>query len=92
MTHHHAGHPERDPDGRANRLTHLSSQDPDMNDPTRPQRPHAPTDPETGWWDDHGRPAPWPDDFADPAAGWTTGNSHGPDAGGYGNDPENQPF
>ena len=29
----------------------------------------------TGWWDDHGRPAPWPDDFFDPDSGWqpTTG-------------------
>jgi len=24
----------------------------------------------TGWWDDHGRPAPWPDDFFDPDSGW----------------------
>jgi hypothetical protein len=24
----------------------------------------------TGWWDDHGRPAPWPDDFLDPDSGW----------------------
>lgn len=26
---------------------------------------------ETGWWDEHGRPAPWPRDFLDPDAGWT---------------------
>lgn len=25
---------------------------------------------ETGWWDDHGRPAPWPEDFFDPDSGW----------------------
>ncbi len=24
----------------------------------------------TGWWDDHGRPAPWPDDFFDPDSDW----------------------
>jgi len=24
----------------------------------------------TGWWDDHGRPAPWPDDFFDPDSSW----------------------
>ena len=25
---------------------------------------------ETGWWDDRGRPAPWPEDFDDPGGGW----------------------
>jgi hypothetical protein len=25
---------------------------------------------ETGWWDEHGVPAPWPDDFFDADAGW----------------------
>lgn len=25
---------------------------------------------ETGWWDEQGIPAPWPDDFCDPASGW----------------------
>ncbi|GAB3767362.1 hypothetical protein [Microlunatus parietis] len=25
---------------------------------------------ETGWWDDTGRPAPWPDDFLDESSGW----------------------
>ena len=24
----------------------------------------------TGWWDEHGRPAPWPDDFFDPDTDW----------------------
>ena len=24
----------------------------------------------TGWWDDHGVPAPWPDDFFDPDSEW----------------------
>lgn len=25
---------------------------------------------ETGWWDEHGVPAPWPEDFFDPNSGW----------------------
>lgn len=25
---------------------------------------------ETGWWDDQGRPAPWPEDFDSPGSGW----------------------
>ena len=25
---------------------------------------------ETGWWNEHGVPAPWPDDFLDPNSGW----------------------
>jgi hypothetical protein len=25
---------------------------------------------ETGWWDEHGVPAPWPDDFFDADTGW----------------------
>ena len=25
---------------------------------------------ETGWWDEHGHPAPWPEDFLDPDSGW----------------------
>ena len=25
---------------------------------------------ETGWWDDHGRPAPWPEDFDALDSGW----------------------
>ena len=24
----------------------------------------------TGWWDEHGHPAPWPDDFFDPDTDW----------------------
>jgi hypothetical protein len=28
---------------------------------------------ETGWWDDNGVPAPWPDDFFDDHSGWRTG-------------------
>ncbi|WP_449373034.1 hypothetical protein [Arthrobacter psychrolactophilus] len=36
---------------------------------------------ETGWWDATGTPAPWPQDFMHPAAGWNTGqdnNAPGP--------------
>ena len=25
---------------------------------------------ETGWWNEHGVPAPFPDDFFDPDSGW----------------------
>lgn len=25
---------------------------------------------ETGWWDEHGVPAPWPEDFLDSHSGW----------------------
>lgn len=25
---------------------------------------------ETGWWDEDGRPAPWPDNFLHPTLGW----------------------
>ena len=28
---------------------------------------------ETGWWDEHGVPAPWPEDFLDPNSGWREG-------------------
>ena len=28
---------------------------------------------ETGWWNEHGVPAPWPDDFLDPNSGWHAG-------------------
>lgn len=28
---------------------------------------------ETGWWDDKGRPAPWPDDFFDEDSDWRIG-------------------
>jgi hypothetical protein len=27
---------------------------------------------ETGWYDQHGDPAPWPEDFLDPDSGWQT--------------------
>ena len=28
---------------------------------------------ETGWWDEHGVPAPWPEDLLDPNNGWRPG-------------------
>ena len=28
---------------------------------------------ETGWWDERGVPAPWPDDFLNPHNGWHPG-------------------
>ena len=31
------------------------------------------TEGHTGWWDEHGRPAPWPDDFFD--TDWRPSNS-----------------
>jgi hypothetical protein len=74
-----------------------------MNDSARPWRPVTLTREEnqkiltagneTGWWDDNGRPAPWPDDFLDPECGWTNGNTTTPDDDdGDENDPENRPF
>ena len=30
---------------------------------------------ETGWWDENGRPAPWPDDFFDPDSDWCSAAS-----------------
>ena len=73
-----------------------------MNDATRHGRPHGRTRAEdltilaagheTGWWDDNGQPAPWPDDFLDPESGWTTGKTTTPDDHGDENDPENRPF
>jgi hypothetical protein len=80
----------------------ISSQDSVMNDHTSPAHAHARTRQndvailaaghETGWWDDNGRPAPWPDDFGDAAAGRSNGNTRGPDVDGCEIDPENQPF
>jgi len=42
---------------------------------------------ETGWWDEHGRPAPWPDNFLDPTSGWAPDTNPTPDS-----DPRNPPF
>ena len=62
-----------------------------MTDNTPNWRPHGrtlaedlailATDGETGWWDDNGHPAPWPEDFLDPDAGWTSPAPHDPDDG-----------
>jgi hypothetical protein len=40
----------------------------------------------TGWWDDHGRPAPWPEDFFDPDTEWR------PDIQLVTLEPDEQPF
>ena len=66
-----------------------------MNTPTRQWHPHGRTEEEdlnilnnggdTGWSDGNGSPAPWPQDFLDPNAGWTTENNTQ-------NAPENPPF
>ncbi len=32
----------------------------------------------TGWWDDHGQPAPFPDDFFDPDSNWRPTSSDTP--------------
>jgi len=73
-----------------------------MNDPARQWHPHGRTREqdlqiladggETGWWDDTGRPAPWPEDFLNPEAGWTNGNDNNLDSDPAENDPENPPF
>lgn len=39
-------------------------------------------DHQTGWWDDDGVPAPWPEEFLDPRSGWQP-------AGGGDHDPTN---
>jgi hypothetical protein len=41
----------------------------------------------TGWWDDHGTPAPWPDDFFDPDTEWRLATNPPPELG-----PDQQPF
>ena len=40
----------------------------------------------TGWWDEHGRPAPWPEDFFDPDSDWR------PDTQLVTLNPDEQPF
>lgn len=72
-----------------------------MNDPARRWHPFARTRQEdltiltagheTGWWDDQGRPAPWPEDFLNPDAGWTNGTTTSADEQPE-NDPANPPF
>jgi len=68
-----------------------------MNNPTLQTHPHGRSRDEdltilsaggeTGWRDDHGRPAPWPDDFLDPETGRATGTTTHDN-----NDPENRPY
>ncbi len=40
---------------------------------------------ETGWWDEHGRPAPWPEDF------WRPDGTINPDWQPGGTTPEEEP-
>ena len=50
---------------------------------------------ETGWWDEHGHPAPWPEDFLDPDAGWTSPDPETHthiEPGAVHIDPSTQPF
>ena len=44
-------------------------------------------DDQTGWWDEHGRPAPWPDDFFDPDSDWRPDTQPTPELA-----PGEQPF
>ena len=41
----------------------------------------------TGWWDETGRPAPWPDDFFDPDTDWRPDTQPTPELA-----PGEQPF
>jgi hypothetical protein len=47
-----------------------------------PQREHdlaiLAADDITGWWDEHGQPAPWPEDFFDPDSDWRPTSSDTP--------------
>ena len=53
-----------------------------MNHDTRTQREHDLTTLTaggyTGWWDEHGQPAPWPDDFFNPDTDWRPTSSDNP--------------
>ena len=42
----------------------------------------------TGWWDEHGQPAPFPDDFFDPDTEWRSSDSDTPPELA----PDEQPF
>ena len=41
----------------------------------------------TGWWDETGQPAPWPDDFFDPDTDWRPDTNPTPELA-----PGEQPF
>ena len=41
----------------------------------------------TGWWDEHGVPAPWPDDFFNPDTDWRPATTNPPHLA-----PGEQPF
>ena len=40
-----------------------------------------------GWWNEHGQPAPWPDDFFDPDTDWRHDTNPTPELA-----PDEQPF
>ena len=73
-----------------------------MNDPARRWHPFGRTreedliilarGEETGFWDDDGRPAPWPENFLDPEAGWATSNDTNHADNHTGEDPYKPPF
>jgi hypothetical protein len=50
-----------------------------MSNTARTQREHDPAilaaGGYTGWWDDRGQPAPFPDDFLDPDSDWRSTSS-----------------
>ena len=37
---------------------------------SRPDHARLAAGNETGWWNEHGHPAPWPDDFFNPDTEW----------------------
>lgn len=41
----------------------------------------------TGWWDEHGQPAPFPDDFFDPGTGWRPTSTNTPPELDHGEQP-----
>jgi hypothetical protein len=70
-------------DGAHQHLAHLGATQPRQtrHTPTRRDKDLAllAAGLETGWWDDTGRPAPWPDDFFDPDSDWCTAGSDAAD-------------
>jgi hypothetical protein len=60
-----------------------------MNDPSGPDELIGPGIPHryyldqlattgySGWYDQHGTPAPWPEDFTDPDSGWQLARGDG---------------
>jgi hypothetical protein len=63
-------------------LAHLGATEPRSTNEDRTRRDRDLADlaagRETGWWDEQGRPAPWPDDFFDEDSDWCIGGSDHP--------------